>query len=73
MFCAIIIVPVAGIIQLGGLQSTTQAIQNIDPNLLNLFMNAKGENITFYSNRIKFGMGVRILWTTAYFGSIYGN
>lgn len=62
MFCAIIIVPVAGIIQLGGLQGATQAIQNVDPNLLNLFMNAKGENITFMTTVSS------LAWGLGYFG-----
>lgn len=45
MFCAISIVPMVGIIQLGGFGGTAAAIKAIDPTMLNMFTDVTGSSI----------------------------
>ena len=59
MFCAIVIVPVAGIVQMGGLSATGDAIRAIDPDLLNVFINGSGGKVTFIAiiSAMSWGLG----------------
>ena len=62
MFLAIIIVPVSGMILLGGFNETVDQIQSIDPNLLNILVNADGQKVTFI------GVISLLAWGLGYFG-----
>lgn len=62
MFSAIIIVPVAGIISLGGFNQTIDIVKTIDPMVLNMFKDSSGHSLA----------GIAIIssmaWGLGYFG-----
>lgn len=62
MFSAIIIVPVAGIISLGGFNQTIDIVKTIDPMVLNMFKDSSGHSLA----------GITIIssmaWGLGYFG-----
>lgn len=62
MFLAIIIVPVSGVIALGGFDATIEQIKAIDPNLMNIMINSSGETVTFI------GVISLLAWGLGYFG-----
>lgn len=62
MFLAIIIVPVSGVIALGGFDATVEQIKAIDPNLMNIMINSSGETVTFI------GIVSLLAWGLGYFG-----
>lgn len=62
MFCAIIIVPVAGIIKLGGFSKTIETVQSIDPMVLNMLTNGSGTTLTTMA------IVSSLAWGVGYFG-----
>lgn len=62
MFLAIIIVPVSGVIALGGFDATVEQIKAIDSNLMNIMINSSGETVTFI------GVISLLAWGLGYFG-----
>lgn len=62
MFCAIIIVPVAGIIQIGGFTATTDAIRSVNPNMLNIWTDSSGNGLA------TIGVISSLAWGVGYFG-----
>lgn len=62
MFFAVIVVPIIGIKNLGGFSSFSEAVNNIDSNFLNAFVNIDGTTITFISIISLLG------WGLGYFG-----
>lgn len=62
MFCAIIIVPLAGIIQLGGFGATLQTVQSIDPMVLNVVKDSTGESLAIMA------IVSSMAWGLGYFG-----
>lgn len=45
MFCAIVIVPIAGIITLGGFNETIDIVKSVDPMVLNMFKDSSGNSL----------------------------
>lgn len=62
MFCAIAIVPVAGIISLGGLNETVEAVESIDPMVLNMFKDSSGNSLALVA------IISSLAWGVGYFG-----
>lgn len=62
MFFAIVIVPVAGAISLGGFGATSDQIRMLDSGLLNAFTTASGESVTLI------GIVSLLAWGLGYFG-----
>lgn len=62
MFFAIIIVPILGIIHLGGIEQTFVQLEHSNTNLLNMFTNNKGDSISVLAVFSLFG------WGLGYFG-----
>lgn len=62
MFAAITIVPVIGIVVLGGLGNTTSAVKSINPELLNMFTGTDGSPIGFIA------VCSLLAWGLGYFG-----
>lgn len=62
MFVAIIIVPIAGVVALGGYSDTVGQVNTIDPNLLNMMVNSKGETVTIIA------IISSLAWGLGYFG-----
>jgi sodium/proline symporter len=62
MFCAIIIVPIAGLIQLGGFSNTLAVIKDMDPMVMNMFRETSGNSLA--------GMAIisSMAWGLGYFG-----
>lgn len=62
MFIAIIIVPIAATIKMGGIQATIERINNINPQMLNAFTQADGTAIT------SIALISALAWGLGYFG-----
>ena len=62
MFLAIIIVPIAAVVSIGGVDDTINIIQNVDPNLMNIMITSSGETVTFI------GVVSLLAWGLGYFG-----
>lgn len=62
MFVAITIIPITGVISLGGFGATVDKIRAIDPNMLNIMVDASGGKVTFI------GVVSLLAWGLGYFG-----
>ncbi len=62
MFCAIIIVPVAGFITFGGYNTTMEAVKAVDPNFMNMVLDSTGNGLAIT------GIISSLAWGLGYFG-----
>lgn len=62
MLCAIVIVPVAGVVMMGGLAETAQALDDINPYIMNMMIDMDGSKLTFIA------IVSSLAWGVGYFG-----